>query len=399
MMLDRKLKLTVILFTLIFLLNFVGADVLAKTLDRQRLVQAQTQQNTWNPQKTWVFFVGLLSWEDSETFAPFPEENRRDEILLNVLRERGVPESQIVFLKDKEATTERIETEFDSFLQKPKADDWVFVYFSGHGFKSEDNLTTYFASYDAGKTDGWAVDSITAAINRHFKGSTAILAGDNCFSGALAESVRASKSKISFAVLTSAHFNSYSTANWTFTESLIYAFRGDSFIDDDADGKVTFAELESNSAEDMLFAEEQLVEFAYTGTFDKQTIISDAKPKTSPRIGDRVEAYSQDGWYKGLIIDASNDKFKIRYYGYEDTDQEWVTENQIRQTKPKQFMVGSKVEVKTKGIWQPAKILSVKGGAHYVAYVGYGQEWNEWVSSRQVRDVQGRPRKSRAKTR
>jgi hypothetical protein len=347
---------------------------------------AQTSRS-WNPDRTWVYFVGLLEWKNSEEFASFPQENRRDEVLLNVLRAAGVPEKQILYLKDSEATIARVDETFPKFLREAAPGDTVIVYFCGHGYKSDDNRTTYLATYDAGEeTEGWQVETLTAAIEKNFGGATAILMADNCYSGALAEAVKARRaaSKISYAVMTSAHFNSFSTGNWTFTESLIYAFRGDSYIDDDGDGKITFAELEANSAEDLLFAEEQLAEFAYTENFDRQAVVAVSPQKAAFRVGERVEAYSVDGYYKGFIRDAKNGKFQIRYYGYEESDDEWVPASRIRRAAPKQFRVGARVKVEWEGEWYPAKILQVKGGSHYVAYDGYGTEWNEWVPSERI---------------
>ena len=40
----------------------------------------------WKPARTFVFVVGLLEWADSETFEPFPKENRRDLQLVNFFR-------------------------------------------------------------------------------------------------------------------------------------------------------------------------------------------------------------------------------------------------------------------------------------------------------------------------
>jgi hypothetical protein len=236
---------------------------------------------------------------------------------------------------------------------------------------------------------GWDVEALTDEIEKNFKGANAILMADNCYSGALAEAVKArsSSSKISYAVMASSTSNSSSTGNWTFTESLIYAFRGDSYIDDDGDGKVTFAELEANSTEDMLFAEEQLTQFVYTGDFDKQGIVAISAKNAAPRIGERVEAYSVDGFYKGFISDAKGGRFQIRYYGYEESDDEWVAANKIRHAAVKQFRIGTKVKVESDGEWYMAKILAVKGGAHYVAYDGYSSDWNEWVSSNRIRAI------------
>ncbi|HEV7645887.1 MAG TPA: agenet domain-containing protein [Pyrinomonadaceae bacterium] len=339
----------------------------------------------WNPQRTWVFFVGLLEWQDAETFVSFPQKNRRDEILLNELRKRGVPETQIVYLKDKAGTTAKIQAEFVKILSKAKPDDTVLVYYCGHGYK-DDDARAYMASYDVSEeTLGWAVASVPDTIEKYFKGSQAIIAMDNCYSGAMATAVKSKPRRVSYAVMTSSLASQMSTGNWTFTEALISAFRGDSFTDKNKDGKVTFAELESNAEEDMLFGEEQMATFAFTGAFSPQIAIADSAPNVSPRLGERVEAYSIDGWYKGCITDIKADKFKVHYYGYEYDEDEWVTAKMIRQPKLVQYAVGQKVEVEWKKKWYPAKVLEVKGGSHYITYTGYGSEWDEWVPSNRIR--------------
>lgn len=345
-------------------------------------------QNTWNPKKTWVFFVGLLEWQDSETFASFPQKNRRDEILFNLLKSNGVPANQMMYLKDSQGTTSRIQTEFSKFLAQAKPNDWVFVYYCGHGYKNN-KAQTFLASYDVSeKTLGWAVKSIPETIEKQFKGSHAIIALDNCYSGAMANAVKSQKRRVSYAVLASSMASQVSTGNWTFTEALISAFRGENFVDDDKNGVVTFAELKSNAEDDMLFGEEQLANFAFTGNFDSKTVIAKAEPASnSPKVGERVEVYSQKSWWKGYVIDARNDKFKIHYYGWEEADQEWVTAKQMRQAKPIQFRVDEKVEVEWQKKWYPAKVLEVKGGTHFISYEGYGSEWDEWVSSKRIRKI------------
>ena len=349
--------------------------------------QAVSAQGSWEPQHTWVFFVGLLEWQDSESLPSFPQKNRRDEILLNELRKRGVPENQIVYLKDKQGTTANIQWELANLLGKTKPGDTVFIYFCGHGYKDE-KARAFMASYDAGDaTDGWAMDSVPDAIERSFKGSQAIIAMDNCYSGAMATAVKSKPRRVSYAVMTSSLASQESTGNWTFTEALISAFRGDPFADDNKDGKITFAELESNTENDMLFGEEQMAAFAFTGNFSPQTKLADAAINPSPRLGERVEAYSIDGWYKGYITDAKADKFKVHYYGYEYDEDEWVTAKMIRAPKVVQYAIGQKVEVEWKKKWYPAKVLQVKGGSHYITYIDYGREWDEWVPSSRIRKI------------
>lgn len=349
---------------------------------------AAAQTAAWDPQRTWVFCVGLLEWKDSESFASFPKENRRDEILLKVLKNRGVPANQVVYLQDKAATTARIKSEFTKLLTRTQPGDTLIVYYEGHGYKDDDDKA-FFASYDVDDEAGilgWAFSSVPETIERGFKGSTAIIAMDNCYSGAMVNAIKAAKRRVSYAVMASSSASQSSTGNWTFTEAIISAFSGEAHADTNRDGAITFAELETNATADMLFGEEQVSSFAFTGTFDPNAKLADAAKATSPRVGERVEAYSIDGWYKGTIIGAKSGKFLVHYYGYEQTDDEWVTTKMIRLPKVTSiYKIGEKVEVEWKKQWFPAHILNIKGGSHFISYDDYDTDENEWVSSKRIR--------------
>lgn len=343
---------------------------------------------TWNPQRTWAFFVGLVEWKDPKEFAPFPQDGRQDKVLLDLLKKRGVPVDQTVYLSDSQATTARIKIEFEKMLAKTQEGDWLLVYFEGHGYKDESGRETLLASYDASdKTEGWPVRSIPDTIEKGFKGSHAVIALDNCYSGAMAQAARTGKRRVAYAVMASSLASQSSTGNWTFTEALVSGFRGASYTDDNNDGKVTFLEMGENARDDMLFGEEQVATIAFTGSFDPQTVIAETLAKAPARVGERVEAYSIDGWYKGYIADTLNGKFKIHYYGYPEADDEWVTAKMIRQPKVAHYAVGEKVEVEWKKVWYPARILQAKGGSHYITYTGYGKEWDEWVASKRIRRI------------
>ncbi|HEY0427580.1 MAG TPA: agenet domain-containing protein [Pyrinomonadaceae bacterium] len=350
-------------------------------------VSAQKTAN-WNPKKTWVFFVSLLEWKDSEEFESFPKENRRDLALLAVLRQKGVPETQIVALKDQTATIAKIQQAFQIFLKKVPADGSIFIYYSGHGYKT-DSGETFLASYDAGiKTErSWSVKSIPKMIELYSKAKQVIIAIDSCYSGAIVDAIKGRKSNISYAAFVSTQSNSSSTGNWTFTESLIYGFRGDSLADRNRDGKITFGEMAANSYDDMLFAEEQLSQTFFTGDFSEQSQMTAAKKANSPRLGDRIEAFDGDEWYRAIITDARADgEYKVHFYGYEYDEDAFVTDKQIRTAlKAKQYSVGEEVEVESDDEWYPARVLKVIGGAHLVSYDHYSEEWNEWVSSDKIR--------------
>ncbi|MBD0372421.1 MAG: caspase family protein [Pyrinomonadaceae bacterium] len=296
--------------------------------------ETSAQERDWQPQRTWVFVVGTLQWKDRETFPSFPQEERRDRELVKFFREQGVPAEQIVYLQDRAATTARIQTALRALLSKTQPGDTLFLYYTGHGFKDDDGRA-YFASYDAGDegNTGWPVDSIPAAVERYFKGERAFLTADCCFSGALAEQVRALRSRISYAVFTSATSDITSTGNWTFTETLLAGLRGRAFVDTDGNGEVTFGELGREIKSDMSFAEQQTAAFILTGKFQQQTILAEAQERADRRVGARVEVYSEGDWYKARIIDAGRGRYRVHYYGYEDAYDEWVRPSQIRNNK------------------------------------------------------------------
>lgn len=292
---------------------------------------ASAKDIEWQPQRTWVFVVGTLEWKDKESFDSFPKENRRDKELVGFFRQQGVPSAQIIYLQDEQATTRRIQNALVSQLSKTKEGDTLFLYYTGHGYEAE-NGRVYFASYDAGDegNPGWAVNSIPATIERYFKGSRAFLTADCCFSGALTNAVRARRSSISYAVFTSATSDETSTGNWTFTECLLAGLRGRSYIDTDGNREITLSELGREIENDMSFAERQDASFILTGEFNPKMSLADAEVRPDQSVGARVEVRSEGDWYKARIIDAARGSYRVHYYGYEDSDDEWVKPSQIR---------------------------------------------------------------------
>src|SRR2546423_12589487 len=100
-------------------MKFTSARGLLVLLLLPFVVPAASAKNLgWQPQKTWIFVVGVLSWKHSETFGSFPVKNRRDNTLVDFFKEKGVPESQIVYLQDKQATQQRIDSAFTEQLKK-----------------------------------------------------------------------------------------------------------------------------------------------------------------------------------------------------------------------------------------------------------------------------------------
>ncbi|HKP37707.1 MAG TPA: hypothetical protein VJT71_12700 [Pyrinomonadaceae bacterium] len=291
---------------------------------------AFAREREWQPQRTWVFVVGILEWQDSETFPSFPKANRRDAKLVNFFRGAGVPSTQVTYLQDAQATTRRVRERFSQMLSQTRDGDFLFVYFTGHGYKSDDERTTFFATYDAGENAfGWSTRSIVSDINSRFHGSRVLLTADCCFSGELVKDARRLDPRFSYAALTSASSNQSSTENWTFTEMLLAGLRGKPYADVDGDGHVTLSELAENEKRDMAFAEGQQAAFIANGLLN-ETVIALAPQASNAAIGRRVIVRSEGDWYKGRVIDARGNRLRVHYFGYEDADDEWVLPRQIR---------------------------------------------------------------------
>jgi Caspase domain len=302
------------------------------------------QEREWQPQRTWVFIVGTLQWEHSEMFESFPQKNRRDAQLASFFKTQGVPAEHMVYLKDRQATTRQVRTAFRDLLSQAREGDMLFVYYTGHGYKSDDERTTFFATYDAGDdVPGWATSSLVGDIERYFKGSEAFLAADCCYSGSLAQQVRKLNSRISYACLASSSANELSTANWTFTEMLLAGLKGKAYADINHDGEITLQELAEDIRADMAFAEEQQSAFVATGVFTNQTVLARAEKRSSSEVSKRVEVKSEGDWYKARIIDTGQGQYKVHYYGYDDWYDEWVSARQVRDGKVARTATGSAV--------------------------------------------------------
>lgn len=292
------------------------------------------QTRDWQPQRTWVFVVGTLQWQHREIFESFPKKNRRDAQLVEYFSRQGVPAEQMVYLQDAQATTRQVQTAFTAFLARAREGDLLFVYYCGHGYKSDDERKTYFATYDAGdQTPGWSTESIVRNIEKYFKGSRAFLTADCCYSGSLAQQARLLSQRVSFACLTSSSASQLSTGNWTFTEMLVAGLSGKAFADLNSDGMITLSELANDVKEDMAFAEEQSSSFTTTGGFGPDTVLARAARKLNPEVSKRVEVRSDGQWWKARVIDARSGTFRVHYFGFEDSDDEWVRLSQIREPK------------------------------------------------------------------
>jgi len=351
-------------------------------------VEENNMTSVWEPARTWAFIVGLLEWKHDDIYSPFPKEDRRDDQLVRLLKERGVPERQIRYLQDRKATTAAISSGLTELLATAPIGSTLILYYCGHG-SMDDGGAVFFASYDADaeQNPGWPVATIPEAIEAHFRGTQAILLADCCHSGHLANAVAARSRRVAYATLGSSLASELSTGNWTFTEAILAALRGEAYTDSDGSATITLAELATHIDAEMAFAEEQVATFATTRGFDPQLVVAAARPRHDPQIGRNVAVYAEDAWWLAQVTDVKGSKLKVRYYGYDSAHDDWISADQTRTIGRPRYPVGATVEVKWKNRWQLATVLNERVGVHQVAYEGHGPEYNEWVSSKRIRPL------------
>jgi hypothetical protein len=128
---------------------------------------------------------------DTETLHGVPVD------MLNARRmakEMGIPNSNIVELRDSQATKENIQKEFKKLAEKVKEGDRVFIYHSGHGtrYQQGNNCLQGLQTYTKGKFT--VTDILTEAEIAAFtkpiseKADKVIVMIDACFSGGVINS-------------------------------------------------------------------------------------------------------------------------------------------------------------------------------------------------------------------
>ena len=346
----------------------------------------------WDPAKTWIFVVGLLEWQHSDVFKPFPaaKVNRRDEQFARFFEHAGVSKDRIAYLQDTDATKAHIVSEFDKLLDRTQAGDLLVFYFCGHGSRDRATGETWFANYDAGgkHDNAWNVREIFTTIERKFHGRRALLLADCCHSGALYDEARRHRqSKIAYAVLTSSYSHNTSTGKWTFSDSVLAGLRGDAMVDLDGDRQITLGEIAKHSESELAFVEGQKSMFISTEGFPADTIFVRAKQPLKPHLGTRIEVEYRGKWYKAKTIDSDGTNRKVRYVKYDSSWDEWVGLDRRRPYQPSQFAVGDKVQVRWEidKKWYPATVRNSWYGLHFVRYEGYSASADEWIGPDSIR--------------
>lgn len=341
------------------------------------------EQSFWQPEKTWVFAVGVMHFDDPAAES-WPDEGRADMEMIRALEKRGVPPNQILFIKNEQATHANIVRQFDPFLRRAGSEDTLIFYYAGHGSRdySKADRPCAFQTFDSDAQ--WPVDSIFDSVERNFHGQQVIYTADCCHSGALA--VGAAQRRTRAAVLTSTHVASTSTSNWMFTNCLAWMFEGSSLLDLDNNGQVTFAETAHHIRAEMAFIFGQYAEYGVSGGFPADTVMSKATgPHTVPEVGKFIEGEAEGLWWKAVVLAEREGSYLVTWPGWSKEYDEWLPMERTRPYRPKIFQVGHPVQAVWRKQWYDARVVKVELGLHLVHYDGFPDTDDEWVVSERLR--------------
>ena len=83
------------------------------------------------------------------------QEDRLDDPLVELFRQRGVPEQQILYLKDSKATTAEVEDRVPAFLAQSKPEEILIFYYSSHGGYDPKTGAHTYTTFDGSIPIGW----------------------------------------------------------------------------------------------------------------------------------------------------------------------------------------------------------------------------------------------------
>jgi hypothetical protein len=146
----------------------------------------------------WAIVIGISKYKyGAGSFSEVRYAARDAEEFYNFLRSPrggGFSPDHTLFLRDEEATLENIKYAFFDFLKQAIEEDFVVVYFSGHGTPEPDNPNNlYLVAYDSRPdriaSTAFPMWDIDTALSRYIKSEKVIMFADACHSAGIASDI------------------------------------------------------------------------------------------------------------------------------------------------------------------------------------------------------------------
>ncbi len=219
----------------------------------------------WKPKDTHVVIMGLGldEWAD-----PDDPTWRRHATLADLFLKAGVPEDQVVFVEDDDATPKKMRKMLPKILENTSEDALFIFYYAGHGDRDAEEDNEFYFCHPTVEDDGLYGYELIEMIDENFNGSYAVILADCCYSGGLARQIEELDTEGAYAALTSSTSDIESTGNWTFTDCILDALRGAKGIDENGDGSISFEELSEYVVKRMKTVEKQPADYSHTSEFD-----------------------------------------------------------------------------------------------------------------------------------
>ena len=348
------------------------------------------------PAKTHVVIAGVLQWPGS-LISGFPTKNRKDEELYETLRAGGVPAENMKLLLDEQSSFSGVKRAIREVGAKSEKDSLFVFYYCGHGLphaKGGVCLANYDLNPRLVDRTGLLATDVSKMVRESFKGKRVLFLADCCFAGGLAKAAQElNAAGYETAILTSSNESMTSTNNWTFTQAVIDALVGDTYADANADGTVTLEELAGEVGKSMETLERQrhgYKTFGFEGNFKLSTAAK--KPKAEGvkfPPGEFVMAPDGRQTRAGRVVDGAKGKAVVQFYDYTEKRRVEVAEDKLAAV-PADWMTAkakAEIEVLWGGTWFPATVLKKDGAKTLIHYVGWADNWDEWVTAERIRAI------------
>lgn len=357
-----------------------GDATVVTPLPRERLIGPSSH----------VVVAGVLSWGD-RAFSSFDAKGRKDRELAAVLEQKlGVPTSEIALLIDDRASRAAILDALRAAAKKTRRGETLVFYYAGHGTRG-DKGEAYLAPTDVDSArlseTGLSMPAIEAALAELPQGSRALLFADSCFSGALGGVASSLSNRgVQAAAITSAEASNTSTVNWTFTQTLIEALRGDPIADHDKSGGVTLAELGVEAREALKARDRQRAGVAIPSTALAGIELAEAPAPPAAPAGLALGQYvSGDGGVVLRVVGARGGDVLARGLDYATVSERAVPPAGLRPIVYRHWDKGAAVDVEWGGRLWDAHVKDVEGDFMRVGYDGWPVFWDEWVLDDRVK--------------